>query len=241
MSEIQIKNLSVSYENKVECVTVLKDLNATFSSGDFHVIMGASGCGKTTLLRAIAGTLHCEGTILVNQDDITKTPTEKRNIAFVSQEYMLYPQMTIFDNIAFPLKVMGATKQEIRARVSDIAERLEITHCLSRRPKHLSGGQQQRVAIARALIRNPEICLFDEPFSNLDIAMREKARTLIKKLMKETGSTVLYVTHDIKEGMLLADRMYVVDKGKMQLAGTPLEVYEELQRVKGGNLDNFIQ
>ena len=241
MSEIQIKNLSVSYENKEERVTVLNDLNVEFSSGDFHVIMGASGCGKTTLLKAIAGTIHCNGTILVNQDDITRVPTEKRSMAFVSQEYLLYPQMTIFDNIAFPLKVMGATKQEIRARISNIAERLEISHCLSRRPKHLSGGQQQRVAIARALIKNPEICLFDEPFSNLDIIMREKARVLIKKLMKETGSTALYVTHDIKEGMLLADKMYVIDEGKVQLSGTPMEVYQELQRVKGGNLDNFIQ
>ena len=241
MSEIQIKNLSVTYENKEKRVTVLKDLNAEFSSGDFHVIMGASGCGKTTLLRAIAGTIYCEGEILVNQDDITRVPTENRNMAFAAQEYMLYPQMTIFDNIAFPLKVMGASKQEIRARVSKIAEQLEITHCLSRRPKHLSGGQQQRVAIARALVKNPEICLFDEPFSNLDIAMREKARVLIKKLMKETGSTALYVTHDIKEGMLLADRMYVIDEGKVQLAGTPMEVYQELQRAKGGSLDDFIQ
>lgn len=205
------------------------------------MIMGASGCGKTTLLKAIAGILHCDGTILVNQDDITRVPTEKRNMAFVSQEYILYQQMTIFDNIAFPLKVMGATKQEIRARVSDIAERLEITHCLSRRPKHLSGGQQQRVAIARALVRNPEICLFDEPFSNLDIAMREKARVLIRKLMKESGCTALYVTHDLNEGMLLADRMYVIDKGIVHLSGTPMEVYQKLQKVKGGSLDNFIQ
>ena len=241
MSEIRIKNLSVTYENKEKRVTVLKDLNATFSTGDFHVIMGTSGCGKTTLLKAIAGTIRSEGLILVNQDDITRVPTEKRNIALVSQEYMLYPQMTIFDNIAFPLKVMGATKQEIRARVSRIAEELEITHCLSRRPKHLSGGQQQRVAIARALVRNPEICLFDEPFSNLDIAMREKSRLLIRKLMKVFGCTALYVTHDLKEGMLLADQMYVIEEGKVQISGTPMEVYQELQRVKGGNLDNFIQ
>ena len=241
MSEIKIKNLSVTYKNKDEYVTVLKDLNVEFSSGEFHVIMGTSGCGKTSLLRAIAGTLHSEGTILVNQEDISYVPTQKRNIAFVSQEYMLYPQMTIFDNIAFPLKVMGASKQEIRQRVSQIAEQLEITHCLSRRPRHLSGGQQQRVAIARALVRNPDICMFDEPFSNLDIALREKSRVLIRKLMKESGCTALYVTHDLKEGMLLADRMYVIEEGKIQLSGTPMEVYQELQRVKGVGFDNFIQ
>lgn len=248
MSKITIQDLSVTYVNqKKEHVQVLKNLNAEFSSGRFHVIMGYSGCGKTTLLHAIAGMLNYEGLIQVNGCDISQLAMEKRNIALVSQEYVLYPKMTIFDNIAFPLKVMGAPKQEIRERVNEVAELLELTHCLSRRPKHLSGGQQQRVAIARALVRKPEICLFDEPFSNLDISLREKARNIIKLWVKESGCTALYVTHDFAEGMVLADNLVIVNDGKVEISGTPSEVYHsgnevalKLLNLKGGSVGSFI-
>jgi len=226
MPEIRLEDVSVSYTGKDKTeVIVLNDFNATFSSGGFHVILGYSGCGKTTLLRTIAGFMNYEGKIFFNSAEIVNTPLRKRNISYVSQEYVLYPNMTIFDNIAFPLNVAGAKREEVIARVNAIAQELDLQYCLARRPKHLSGGQQQRVAVARALIRKPSVCLLDEPLSNVDAQQRVNSRILIKKALKNSGCTVIYVTHDFREAMALADTIYVMDGGKIIVSGTPTEVY----------------
>lgn len=231
MIEITTQNLRVLYAGKRENVVALSDFSATFPSGEFCVILGYSGCGKTTLLKSIAGVLECNGAIFFNGENVTDYSADKRNVAFVSQDYVLYPNMTVFDNIAFPLKLMKVPKEEIRARVKEIAEKLDIFYCLTRKPKQISGGQQQRTAIARALVKRPDVILFDEPFSNLDASLRGEMRSLVKQATQSMNMTTLFVTHDFSEAMSLADRIYIVNDGKLEISGTKEEIYKSNNQV----------
>lgn len=225
MPQIDIENLTVEYSNGKEKVVALDNLSVTLLANSFNVIVGYSGCGKTTLLRAIAGQLNHDGKILFDGEDIRSVSVQKRRMAFVSQQYVLYSNKTIFDNIAFPLKIQGRSKTEIITAVRDIAAKLDLTACLTRKPKHLSGGQQQRVALAKALVKCPSVCLLDEPFSNVDVQQRLRSRVLTKQTLTSCNCTAVYVTHDLTEAMSLAERLIVMDGGKVVECGTPLEVY----------------
>lgn len=225
---IEIKNLKVIYEKTFHNpeVVAIKDLSVSFQMGEFNVIVGPSGSGKTTLLRAIAGLQKHDGNILVDNNDFDLIHPSDRNIAYVSQNYALYPHMTIFDNIAFPLKARGANKKEIVDIVYEISEMLDISYLLNRRPKELSGGQQQRVALARALVKKPEIYLFDEPLSNLSLEIREQEKLMIRKVVEKYHSTAIYVTHNIKEATSIADKIFVMNEGEIVFAGSPREALE---------------
>ncbi len=228
MPTITIEHLTSVYHSKKKktpSVTAIDDLSLELQSDVFHVIIGYSGCGKTTLLRCIAGLQEYEGDILFDGEDTYGLDLRDRNIAFVSQQYTLYPRLTIFDNIAFPLLTARVEKHEIVDRVYAIAKDLGITHCLTRKPKQISGGQQQRVALARALVKKPDVCLLDEPLSNIDAQLRDEQRHYIKTVLKNTGCTVIYVTHDINEAMALADNLIVMNEGKVVLSGKAQDVY----------------
>lgn len=225
MSEIVVRNISVVFKSKNREVVALDKFSAVFEEG-INVIIGYSGCGKTTLLRCISGLEDYEGEILLDGEDLGEIAVKDRNFSFVSQNFVLYPNYTVFDNIAFPLKVLKASRQEITERVKEVAEVLNLTACLNRKPKNISGGQQQRVAIARALVKRPAVCLLDEPFSNLDEASRPHTVNHLKKAFSQTGCMGIYVTHDFKEALTLADTLYVMNEGHLELFGTPYEVYE---------------
>ena len=245
MANIKIENLTVKYENKNKAMTIaLNDLSLKIKDNTLCVVVGYSGCGKTTLLRCVAGLQEYEGTIYINDIDADSLTVPQRNVAMVTQNYVLYKTMTIFENIAFPLKIAGASKDEIIKRVNEVAEKLDIKHCLSRKPKHLSGGQQQRVALARALIKKPSIYLFDEPLSNFDAQRRNETKLLIKKIIKEESATALYVTHDFNEAMALADYIIVLNNGKVEIKGKPMDVFNSGNRIveslKGEKLDETL-
>ena len=219
MPNIEIKNLTYQYKRNKNniVVTAIDDLSCTFLDGSFNVIVGSSGCGKTTLLRIIASLLEpFEGQVLTNDVDI-------RDLSI--KEYVLYPHVPVFDNIAFPLKTIKADREEIIRRVYEVAEELNLMDCLPRKPRYLSGGQRQRVALARAIVKNADLYLFDEPLSNIDPIMRNEQRIFIKKTMQNHHKTVIYVTHDFKEAMALADYLFVMDNGKIVVSGLPLDVY----------------
>lgn len=228
MPTIDIKNLSYQYKRNKNnvVVTAIDNLSCTFVDGAFNVIVGASGCGKTTLLKIISSLLEpYEGEVLTNSVNIKEMTIKERRLAFVSQEYVLYPHLTVFDNIAFPLRALKADREEIIRRVYEVAEEMNLTDCLPRKPRYLSGGQKQRVALARAIIKNADLYLFDEPLSNVDYVMRNEERIFIKKIMQSHKKTAIYVTHDFKEAMALADYLFVMNEGKMVISGTPLEVF----------------
>ncbi len=245
MPQITIKNLNVKYANGTKKVVALNNLSATLISDAFNVIVGYSGCGKTTLLKTIAGQLDYDGDIFFDDENIRGIPVQKRNLAFVSQQFTLYADKTVFDNIAFPLKIQGVNKADIINRVRSVAAQLDLTVTLTRKPKHLSGGQQQRVALAKALIKNPSVCLLDEPFSNVDASQRVRSRILVKQTLAACGCTAVYVTHDLSEAMAMADRLIVMDEGNVVACGSPSEVFnsgnsvvEELkQQSSFSNLD----
>ena len=241
MPNLTIKNLKVSYKNKDSTVTAIDNFNLEIRDGSFNVIVGYSGCGKTTLLRTIVGFMDYEGEIYFDNLEISNLSTQERNIAYVSQQYVLYPHMTIFDNIASPLKIAKAPREEIIARVKEIANFLGIEHCLTRKPKQLSGGQQQKVALARAIIKRPELYLFDEPLSNFDAQGRSEARRMIKSVVKDYNMTAIYVTHDFDEALNLADNIVVMHQGKVVISGTPEELLESknkiVQELKWGKAD----
>ena len=227
MSKIVIKDLIVEYpgaKKKDAPIMVLNKLNAVFEDNSFNVIIGKSGCGKTTLLRTIIGILPYDGDIDVDGNDFDLYTIAERNLAYVSQDFALYPHLTIFDNIAFPLKLSGASREEIISTVSKIASELDLTHCLTRKPRHLSGGQQQRVALARAMVKSPSIYLFDEPLSNVDQSSRSEERRYIRSTVKKYGATAIYVTHDLQEAWSIADKIFVMDEGRIVLEGTPQEI-----------------
>ena len=208
-------------------VQVIKGIDLEIGDGEFVVFVGPSGCGKSTLLRMIGGLEEISrGSLLIDGEDKTADPPSKRGLTMVFQSYALYPHMSVRDNMGFSLKTAGAPRAEIEAKVNHAAEVLKLEPYLDRRPKALSGGQRQRVAIGRSIVRDPTAFLFDEPLSNLDAALRVEMRYEIAKLHKALGRTMIYVTHDQVEAMTLADRIVVLEFGKIAQVGTPRELYE---------------
>ena len=222
VARIRCEGVTKSYG----AVTAVSRLTLDIADREFMVFLGPSGCGKTTTLNVIAGLEQIsEGDIWFDEKRVTLVPPHQREIAMVFQSYALYPQKTVFENIAFGLRLRGAGKTEIAAKVTAAAKELEIEHLLARRPQQLSGGQRQRVALGRALVRRPTAFLLDEPLSNLDAALRVSMRTLIKKLHRSMGTTFIYVTHDQAEAMTLADRITVMHNGVVQQVDTPDGIY----------------
>ncbi len=222
MSEVRTEKLNKSYGS----VDVLKDIDLTVEDGSFVVLVGPSGCGKSTLLRSIAGLEPVNsGAMTIGGRKVNDLPPAKREIAMVFQSYALYPHMDVYGNMAFGLKFAGTPKAEIDQRVTEAARILQLEPLLKRKPRELSGGQRQRVAIGRAIVRKPQVFLFDEPLSNLDAALRINTRVEIAKLHKMLTATIIYVTHDQVEAMTLADKIVVMNKGRIEQVGRPLELY----------------
>jgi len=227
MSFLQIENLTFRYERGVP---VLKELNLEVSEGEFLSLLGPSGCGKTTLLRIIMGFLMPEkGRIILKGTDITKRPPHKRNFGIVFQSYALFPHMTVFENVAFGLRMRKLPKHEIQERVSQVLELVGLKGFEKRLPRQLSGGQAQRVAVARALAIRPVILLFDEPLSNLDAKLRERMRWELRAMQKNLGITSVYVTHDQIEALSLSDRIAVMNDGRIEQIGKANEIYSTPQ------------
>jgi len=223
MKKLTLKNLNKFYENKFHAV---KNFNFVSQENEFIVLVGPSGCGKTTTLRMIAGLEEANsGEILFQDKNLLELSPADRNIGMVFQNYALYPHLTVFDNISFPLKIKKINKKIIETKVNDIAKWLSLSDLLDRKPKQLSGGQRQRVALGRAIVRQPDIFLFDEPLSNLDAKLRITMRAEIKKLHKKNNGISIYVTHDQIEAMTMADKIIVMDKGEISQIGTPEEIY----------------
>ncbi|MCQ2448085.1 MAG: sn-glycerol-3-phosphate ABC transporter ATP-binding protein UgpC [Oscillibacter sp.] len=210
-----------------EGVLAVQDFNLEIADKEFIVMVGPSGCGKSTTLRMVAGLEEISGgDLLIDGKRMNDVAPKDRDIAMVFQSYALYPHMTVYENMAFPLKLRGVDKAEIDRRVRDAAETLDITRYLDRKPKALSGGQRQRVAIGRAIVREPKVLLMDEPLSNLDAKLRNQMRAEIIKLRQKINTTFLYVTHDQTEAMTLGDRIVIMKDGVIQQIGTPQEVFE---------------
>ena len=206
----------------------MRELTLEATDGEFLVLVGPSGSGKTTALRMLAGLESVtEGEIRIGERVVNRVAPRERDIAMVFQDYALYPQMTVYDNLAFALRRRKAPKAEIDERVRRAARSIELEELLDRRPRQLSGGQQQRVALGRALVRDPQVFLMDEPLSNLDAKLRVQTRGEIKRLQQEIGTTTVYVTHDQVEAMTMGDRIAVMNEGRLEQVGTPAEVYDE--------------
>ncbi len=223
MGSVRLDRITKVFPPKTVAVN---DVSLEVSDGEFFTLLGPSGCGKTTTLRIIAGLEKpTRGRVYIDGVDVTDLPPRKRDVAMVFQTYALYPHMKVYDNIAFPLKLRKLPKDEIDRRVKEVAELLRIKELLDRYPKQLSGGQQQRVALARALVRKPKVWLMDEPLSNLDALLRVRMRAELKRLQKELGITTIYVTHDQVEAMSMADKIAVMNAGRVLQVGTPAEIY----------------
>ncbi|USS41272.1 ABC transporter ATP-binding protein [Thermococcus aggregans] len=212
----------------------VRDMNLEVKDGEFMVLLGPSGCGKTTTLRMIAGLeeptkgqIYIGDKLVADPEKGVFVPPKDRDIAMVFQSYALYPHMTVYDNIAFPLKLRKVPKQEIDKRVREVAELLGLSELLNRKPRELSGGQRPRVALGRAIVRKPQVFLMDEPLSNLDAKLRVRMRAELKKLQRQLGVTTIYVTHDQVEAMTMGDRIAVMNAGVLQQVGTPEEVYDK--------------
>ena len=255
MAGVRFEDLSKTFPGRGggDPVEVIRQLNLTINDGEFLVLVGPSGCGKSTLLRLLAGLDHpSSGEIRIGTRPISDVPPARRNVAMVFQSYALYPHLSVRDNLSFglrrsqarstfqrikdqafrstrmlpkPLQVRSVREEQIEARVKTVARSLELTELLDRRPKELSGGQKQRVALGRAMARNPEVFLMDEPLSNLDAKLRTSTRQKIVELQRELGTTTVYVTHDQGEAMTMGDRIAVLNQGRLQQLGTPMELY----------------
>lgn len=222
MATVQLKNVNKCFG----ATEVIPDVSLEIPHGSFTVFVGPSGCGKSTLLRLIAGLEDVTaGSIAIDQQDVTYTRPVDRGIAMVFQSYALYPHMNVEQNIGFGLKMAKVPADEVKRRVHAAAATLQLDQLLARKPGELSGGQRQRVAIGRAIVREPKVFLFDEPLSNLDAALRTQMRIELAQLHKRLGATMVYVTHDQVEAMTLADQIVVLNKGKIEQAGTPMELY----------------
>ncbi len=223
MATVRLKDISKFYGKS----RTVSDIDLTVEDKEFMVLVGPSGCGKSTTLRMIAGLEDItSGQLLIDGVDVTDAPPQKRDVAMVFQSYALYPHMTAYRNMAFGLlKTSKLSRAEIDVRVRQAAEILNITELLDRRPKELSGGERQRVAIGRALVRQPKVFLFDEPLSNLDAKLRNHMRAELKRLHRELGLTVIYVTHDQIEAMTLGTRVAIMSKGHLQQVGAPMDIY----------------
>ncbi len=243
MAQVELKNITKIYDTK----KIIDNVSLKVEDKEFLVLVGASGCGKSTLLRMIAGLEDItSGEISIDNKTVNNVHPKDRDIAFVFQNYALYPHMSVYDNMAFPLKMRKFSKKEIDAKVKEAAEILNLSDLLQRKPKQLSGGQRQRVALGRAIVRNPKVFLMDEPLSNLDAKLRVQMRAEIKKLHQKLQTTFIYVTHDQTEALTMGDRIAVIDKGVIQQIGTPSEVYNNpVNKYVGGFLGspsmNFIR
>ncbi len=223
MATLKIKSIDKSFAEK----KILDNISLETSEGELVVVLGPSGCGKSTILRIIAGLETADsGEIYIGDRRVDMLPPQKRNVALVFQNYALYPHMTVAGNLAFPLKVAGIRKDEIKKRVTATAELIGLGDRLESRPAELSGGQRQRVALGRAIIRQPDLYLLDEPLSNLDADLRVRMRRELVELQKRLGTTTVYVTHDQTEALTMADRLVVIESGKIRQIGTPQEVYD---------------
>ncbi len=223
MAEVTLRDVEKRYDNDTFAV---KGINFSANDGEFVVLVGPSGCGKSTTLRMVAGLEEITGgEIAIGGTRVNEKEPKDRDVAMVFQNYALYPHMTVFENMAFPLKMRKVPKDEITKQVESAAELLSITHHLQRKPKELSGGERQRVAVGRAIVRKPKVFLFDEPLSNLDAALRTQMRAELKRLQRRLGATMLYVTHDQIEAMTMGDRIVVMNKGLVEQFGTPTDVY----------------
>ncbi|MCB5190556.1 sn-glycerol-3-phosphate ABC transporter ATP-binding protein UgpC [Methylobacillus arboreus] len=223
MAKLSLQRLGKRFAQTV----ILKEIDLDIASGEFIVLVGPSGCGKSTLLRILAGLEEAdEGQVILDGRSINRLPPRERNMALVFQDYALYPHKTVYDNLAFGLSIRGTQKHEIQQKVHAAADLLQLTGLLQRKPAALSGGQRQRVAIGRALVREAQLFLFDEPLSNLDAKLRTEMRMEIKRLHQRLGKTMIYVTHDQVEAMTLADRIAVINHGRIEQLGTPAEIYQ---------------
>jgi multiple sugar transport system ATP-binding protein len=224
MARVAMRSLNKKYDE----VHAVKDVNLDIRDKEFVVLVGPSGCGKTTTLRMVAGLESItSGSVLINDKVVNQLAPMDRDIAMVFQNYALYPHMSVYDNMAFGLKMRKFDKPEIQKRVREAAEILGIQDYLRRKPRQLSGGQRQRVALGRAIVRHPQVFLFDEPLSNLDAKLRVQMRVELKKLHERLGTTAIYVTHDQVEAMTLGDRVVVMRDGWVQQVGDPMELYNE--------------
>jgi sn-glycerol 3-phosphate transport system ATP-binding protein len=223
MATISLTDVNKRYENGAHAV---RGVSMDITDGEFVVFVGPSGCGKSTLLRMVAGLESItEGEISIDERRINDVSPSERDVAMVFQNYALYPHMTVYKNMAYGLINRGLPKDEIKAKVTEVAKTLRIVDFLDRKPRQLSGGQRQRVAMGRAIVRSPKVFLFDEPLSNLDAKLRVQMRIEIKRLQREFGVTSIYVTHDQIEAMTLADRLAVINEGRVEQMGSPMELY----------------
>src|SRR5581483_605433 len=225
MAEVQLRKLEKRYTNEAHAV---KGVTFTAHDGEFVVLVGPSGCGKTTTLRMVAGLEEItSGDLLIDGERVNDREPKDRDVAMVFQNYALYPHMTVFENMAFPLKMRKVPKAQIKTQVEEAATLLGIERHLKKKPKELSGGERQRVAVGRAIVRKPKVFLFDEPLSNLDAALRTQMRAELKRIQRRLGATMLYVTHDQVEAMTMGDRIAVLHKGSLEQYDTPAAIYDK--------------
>ena len=223
MSDIRLESVSIYYRNKKEIVTAVDEISLTFHTHKSNVLIGFSGCGKSSILNAISGYILFDGDIYLDDKNIKDVAVQKRNISYVNQDIVLYPHLTVYDNIAYPLKLLKLPREQIDNRVRELADKLDISFLLTRRPKYLSIGQQQRVAIARAFAKKPDIILMDEPLSNLDKETSDEIKKYIKALLEESRATCIYVSHNITDALYLADFIFVMNEGKLAGEYSPKE------------------